>query len=81
MQQSLVMRIGILVLFCLFFVGLLTFVLREPKTVTPSVIKGSKSIGSNVLVGQQAQHPLSIEAMREKKYPGSTFVIEEELAS
>lgn len=74
MQKGVFMRISVLLVFLVFFIGLLTVVLNEPH-ITQTVPKNTKVNFQN-----EELHPLSILAMRNKSYPGSKLIIEEEIA-
>ncbi len=68
------MRVIVLIFFTVFFIGLLFLALKEPHVMKPNVS------AKNETVSTQNLHPLTIEAMRNKSYPGSDFVIEETLS-
>lgn len=75
MHKALLMRIGVLLFFTAFFVGLLLLLQSESHVITKSTSKTTTS-----LTPAQELSPLSIDAMRQRSYPGSDFVIEETLA-
>lgn len=74
MQKAFLMRGGVLLFFTAFFIGLLLLLKSEPHTITKS------SNTTLQTVPDQQLSPLSIEAMRERTYPGSKLVVEETLA-
>lgn len=74
-KKDLLLRVCILVLFVLAFIGALYLALRNNKSVVLTPLKGVQTNLTTQL------HPLSIEAMRQTSYPGSEIVIEEELPS
>lgn len=71
-MQSFLVRTSILLLFSLFFIVLLYVVLSDKKT-------GELPASDNKSNFAPQENPLSIVAMRNRSYPGSELVIEEEL--
>lgn len=71
--KDLTLRSVVLFVFIAVFIAILSFVLKNP-----SLKLGELKIGSNS-TESKSLHPLSIEAMRQREYPGSDFTIEETL--
>lgn len=74
MQNAFFRRASVLLFFIVFFVGLLYLVLQEPHAIKPAASKNEKATQVKDV------SPLSIEAMRNRTYPGSEFVILETLS-
>jgi uncharacterized protein len=71
-KKDLLLRSLVIFVFVSIFIGTLAFVIKNPSPTNQLSIEKSDTQSTQI-------HPLSIEVMRKRDYPGSNFVIEETL--
>jgi dienelactone hydrolase len=69
----------LLILIILFLGIAIYFFIKNPQDPDPQKTTPKNTKTQSEKIKEQQQHPMAIENLREKEYPGSDFVIEEEL--